>query len=187
MWTNTSREDRYVRDRWLEGGNIYWGTELGDDYVRRFACERGYLIRDLAFMAAASDLLNSWGCEWRWFAMAPLSQTNSANQLGENSHLITQEDHDVRMLYREVLDHVLPSVLETVFAGSWFTGQGIPDAHNHSRRDFHPTPVEHVKYLDAVAPDLVTPAGRSWMEEGEHRVRAGSLEWTQPNRPKVRL
>ena len=187
MWTNTSREDRYVRDRWLEGGNIYWGTELGDDYVRRFACERGYLIRDLALMAAASDLLQHWRCHWRWFSMSPLSQTNSENQLGENTHLLPQQDADVRDLYRTVLDRMLPSVLETVFSGSWFSGQGIPDSYNDSRRDFHPTPVEHVRYLDAVAPDLVAPAARVWMQDCEKLARAGDLAWQQPNRPEIRL
>lgn len=187
MWTNTSREDRYVKDRWLEGGNIYWGTELGDQYVRRFACERGYLIRDLALLAATLDLLQHWHCDWRWFAMSPLHQTNCDNQLGENPYMDTKEDHDVRDFYRSVLDHMLPSVFETVFAGSWFSGNGIPDSHDNSRRDFHPTPMEHVRYLDAVAPDLITAAGRGWMQNCEELARKGQLDWRSPNKPKVRL
>ena len=187
MWTNTSREDRYVQDRWLEGGNVYWGTELGEEYVRRFACERGYLIRDLAFIAATLDLLQNWGCEWQWFAISPLTRTNSANQLGENPHQATQEDADVRDLYQSVLTHIQPSVLDTIFSGSWFSGQGIADSHDGSRRDFHPTPAEHLRYLEAVSPDLITPANRTWMQNCEELAQTGRLLWTQPNRPKVRL
>lgn len=187
MWSNTSREDRYVKDRWLEGGNVYWGTELGEGYLRRFACERGYLIRDMAVIAATKDLLDTWGCDWRWFAMAPLDQTNSDNQLGENPSMPNGDDQDVHALYSEILERIAPSVLETVFGGSWFTGNGIADSHDGCRRDFHPTPAEHVRYLDAVAPDLITPAGRSWMQRCEDLARTGTLDWTQPNRVRIRL
>jgi hypothetical protein len=187
MWTNTSREDRYVGDRWLEGGNIYWGTALGEDYVRRFACERGYLIRDLAIIAACEQLLTHWGCDWRWFAMAPLDRTNSDNHLGENPVRLPQVDQDVRDLYHTVIKQIRPSVLETVFGGSWFTGDGIPDSHDGSRRDFHPTPLEHVQYIDRVAADLSDPDHADWMATWERNLRAGRNNWSQPNRPRARL
>ena len=82
---------------------------------------------------------------------------------------------------------MLPSVLETVFAGSWFTGDGIPDSYDSRRRDFHPTPIEHVRYLDLVAPDLADPDHAAWMAECDDRVRSGSLQWHQPNRSSIRL
>lgn len=187
MWTNTSREDRYVGDRWLEGGNVYWGSELGADYVRRFACERGYLIRDLAIMTACEQLLEQWGCTWRWFCMVPFDRTNSDNELGENPDRPTQTDQDVRDLYRSVIDRMQPSVLDTVFGGSWFTGDGIPDSHDGRRRDFHPTPVEHVRYIDLVAPDLANADHAAWMTQWDQDLRSGRAHWCQPNRPVVRL
>ena len=187
MWTNTSREDRYVIDRWLEGGNIYWGSELGQDYVRRFACERGYLIRDLATMAAVQQLLTQWQCGWRWFSMVPFDRSNSDNELGENPSLSDGCNQDVRDLYRHVLDCMLPSVLDTVFAGSWFTGDGIPDNYDSRRRDFHPTPREHVRYIDLVAPDLADSESAIWMAQCEDLVRRGHLQWSQSNRPPIRL
>ena len=187
MWTNTSREDRYVGDRWLEGGNVYWGTELGQDYVRRFACERGYLIRDLAYIAAVKQLLTQWGCQWRWFTMAPFDRSNSDNALGENPALPDQSTQDVLDLYSSVLEHMQCSVLEKIFHGSWFTGNGIPDSHDNRRRDFHPTPREHVRYIDLVAPDLADPQNAAWMSECEDLVRNGRLQWSSPNRPDKRL
>jgi len=187
MWTNTSREDRYVRDRWLEGGNVYWGTVLGDRYVREFACERGYLIRDLALIAATKELLEKWRCQWRWFCMAPFDQTNSDNGLGESPGRITTQDDDVRDLYHTLFQHIQPSVLTTVFNGSWFSGQGIADANDPTRRDFHPTPVEHVRYIDLVASDLANDQGRLWMQDCENLARGNLLRWNQPNRPQGRL
>lgn len=187
MWTNTSREDRYVKNRWLEGGNVYWGTDLGNDYLRRFACERGYLIRDLAVIAATKDLLEHWGCDWQWFSMIPFGKTNSDNQLGENPALPPQQDQDVRDLYHDVFDKMAPSVLDVVFGGSWFSGSGIKDSYDPSRRDFHPTPLEHVRYIDTVAPHLSVPHARQWMQDCEEKARAGMLRWSQPNRPQSRL
>jgi len=189
MWTNTSREDRYVGDRWLEGGNVYWGQHpLGAEYLRRYVCERGFLIRDLALITAARQLLQSWQCDWRFFSMVPLDRTNLANQLGDNPNRVTPDDQDVRDFYRATLADIGPSVLEVVFQGEWFTGDGIPDGFDPRRRDFHPTPGEHLRYIETVAPDLVIPdADRHWVLQCDALARAGQLAWNQPNRPQGRL
>ena len=119
--------------------------------------------------------------------MVPFDRSNSDNELGENPAMPDQSNQDVCELYQDVLNCMLPSVLDTVFAGSWFTGDGIPDSHDGRRRDFHPTPLEHVRYIDKVAPDLSNPEHAAWMAECEHRARQGQLQWPQPNQPRVRL
>lgn len=190
MWTSTSREDRYVKDRWLEGGNIYWsaGSRLPRDYVRQFACERGYTIRDMAMIAATRQVLESIGCQWRFFSMVPLSRSNSQNSLGE-SPSGSVDLRDVHDLYRNVLDSIAPSVLEIVFNGNWYSGQGIADASDASRRDFHPTPEEHMRYLDQVWPERPLSAhARRWMYTWQENVIAGDTSWaSQHARPKLRL
>jgi hypothetical protein len=189
MWTNTSREDRYVRGRWLEGGNVYWtqGNALGEDYIRQFACERGYLIRDLAVMAAVKHLLESWGCEWKWFSMVPLDVANSDSDLGNNPQDLTSDDRDVRELYRDVLASVERSVYSTVFHNDWRSRPGIADVNDDRRRDFHPTPLEHLEYLDQVLPGVVDQPTRIWMAECDALARTGSLVWDQPNLAPGRL
>lgn len=189
MWTNTSREDRYVGNRWLEGGNVYWsaGSELPAEYVQKFACERGYLIRDLTTITAARQLLDLWGCQYRFFSMVPLTDTNEQSDLGNNPASIAGSDQDVRRLYQATLNMIHPSVYETVFDHKWFSGNGIPDAYDARRRDFHPTPSEHLTYLDQVAPDLtISNNVKQWMHEWEGDVRTGNRIWNEPNRP-VRL
>lgn len=189
MWTNTSREDRYVQDRWLEGGNVYWlaGNPLGESYIRQFACERGYLIRDLAVITATQKLLESWGCSYRFFSMVPLGRSNHDSDLGDNPALNSTSEQDVRELYQDVLDSIGPSVYDVIFKGDWSGRLGIPDHNDTSRRDFHPTPLEHVEYLDAVMPDRIDQDTREWMREADISARLGTLDWREPNRPQVRL
>jgi hypothetical protein len=189
MWTNTSREDRYVGRRWLEGGNVYWsaGSALPKEYVQKFACERGYLIRDLTTMAAVNQLLDHWGCRYQFFSMVPFDTTNEQNKLGNNPNDTVGVDADVRELYRSIMDLIKPSVYETVFKNKWFSGNGIPDSYDGCRRDFHPTPIEHLQYLDTVAPELITQEStREWMRSWEQKIRSNTAQWPEPNRP-VRL
>lgn len=184
MWTNTSREDRYVQDRWIEGGNVYWtaGSELPEEYVRKFACERGYLIRDLATITATRHLLEHWDCDWQFMSMVPLDRTNADNQLGENFE--PGEDLDVRDLYRDTLQMIKPSVFETVFGGEWFSGTGIPDNYDSGRRDFHPTPREHVQYLNIIYPGLLDRDSETWMDQCQAAIESGQFVWREPNRPR---
>jgi hypothetical protein len=187
MWTNTSREDRYVKDRWLEGGNVYWsaGSSLPSEYVRKFACERGYLLRDLTTMAAVKQLLDHWGCNYRFFSMVPFNTTNEQNELGNNPDDTVGNDADIRLLYKSTLDLIEPSVYQTVFDSKWFSGAGIPDAFDSRRRDFHPTPTEHLQYLDVVAPTLLTKQStRQWMQEWQDGILSGTVKWNEPNRPQ---
>jgi len=189
MWTNTSREDRYVGNRWLEGGNVYWsaGSALPKEYVQKFACERGYLIRDLTTMAAVKQLLDHWGCRYQFLSMVPFDTTNEQNKLGNNPNDTVGVDADVRDLYRPILDLIKPSVYETVFENEWFSGNGIPDSYDGRRRDFHPTPTEHLQYLDSVTPGLIAhESTREWMRSWEQKIRAETAQWPEPNRP-VRL
>jgi hypothetical protein len=119
--------------------------------------------------------------------MVPLKHTNDQNNLGNNPAMQSEQVTDVIQLYARVLDRIAPSVYETVFDNCWFNNKGIADAYDNRRRDFHPTPLEHLSYLDHVASDIeILPQTRSWMEQCEHQAQQGSLQWTQAN-PGIRL
>lgn len=186
MWTNTSREDRYVNNRWLEGGNVYWtaGSSLPKEYVKKFACERGYLIRDMANIAAAKQLLDHWGCRYRFLSMVPLFKTNEETGLGFNPDDDRGEDFDVRQLYQDVLATIEPSVLEVVFNGKWNSRLGIVDSYDQRQRDFHPTPLEHLEYMNTIAPGVIGQSTVEWMSVCQQQAENGTLKWTEPNRPQ---
>ncbi|CAB4138099.1 hypothetical protein UFOVP328_292 [uncultured Caudovirales phage] len=186
MWTNTSREDRYLKNRWQEGGNVYWsaGSTLPRDYVKNFTCERGYLIRDLANIAAAKHFLQSVGCRWEFMSMVPLDNTNESNGLGSNPDDSATNDNDVRDLYRDVLNSIHPSVYKTLFNYDWKSRPGIPDNFDPKQRDFHPTPMEHVEYITQIFPGIITESNTvNWMLDCEQQARANTLKWHEPNRP----
>lgn len=188
MWTNTSREDRYVNDRWIEGGNVYWsaGSQLPLEYVKKFSCERGYLIRDLAVISAVKKVLERVGCRYRFFSMVPLQQSNRDNQLGEDPQDGYRLD-DVFDLYQDLFACIAPSVLETTFGGSWFSGTGIPDDFDPRRRDFHPTPLEHLEYLAQIAPDIeITEDTQQWMHQWQDDIISKKQIW-HPKHLPVRL
>jgi hypothetical protein len=138
-------------------------------------------------MAAVKQLLDQWGCQYQFLSMVPFDSTNEQNELGYNPGDAVGVDLDVRHLYQPILNLIKPSVYQIVFDQKWFSGNGIPDAYDGRRRDFHPTPTEHLQYLDHVAPGLITQAStRQWMQDWDFRVRNNTATWTQPNRP-VRL
>lgn len=186
MWSNTSREDRYVDNRWVEGGNIYWttGSQLPAEYVKKFACERGYLIRDMANIAAAKQLLEHWGCKFKFLSMVPLTKTNETIGLGYNPDDRRSSDQDVRDLYQDVLSTIAPSVLELIFNGEWWSRPGGIPLDGETKRDFHPTPLEHVEYLDLVAPGVLSDATREWMTKCYWQAKDRLLNWREPNRPR---
>ena len=175
-----------VGDRWLEGGNVYWtaGSQLPAEYVKKFACERGYLIRDLANIAAAKQLLDHWGCKYRFLSMVPLHNNNEQNDLGYNPEDVKSEDADVRALYQDILDIIEPSVFDVVFNGNWQSRSGISCNFDPRRRDFHPTPMEFVEYLDKIAPGRISATTKNWMLECHRAAENKTLNWKEPHRPE---
>ena len=189
MWTNTSREDRYVHDHWLQGGNVYWsaGSTLPAEYVANFACERGYLIRDLANISAAQQLLDAWGCNYKFMSIVPFAESNEVVGLGNNPRSRLTSVADALDLYRATIDNILPSVYESVFNKDWLSRPGIPDPNlPNNRRNFHPTPDEHILYLNRVLPEYTIDQNTiDWAHNITQRMMNRELvEWTEPNRPR---
>lgn len=184
MWTGTSREDRYVKDKWLGLGNIYWfaGNPVPKDYILRFACERGYIIRDLANITAAKKLLDGIGCEYHFMSMVPLDKTSHDNDLGENENDNYLDDNsDVYELYKDTLASIEPSIYETIYGSDWCRDNGIFDEGN-DRPDLHPTPREHLMYMDYLFPNLISDENSEWALRWEEDARKGE-HWTPKQDP----
>jgi hypothetical protein len=141
-WTDFNRDDRYIGGRWHTLGNIFNCPIYEPKYLRDHHDERGYLIRDLAYIKAVKTLLeNRPGLSWRFLSMVELMARPAPND-NESLH------RDAMRLYSDVLDSILPGYDKTVFLNNW----PKPGA------DPHPSPAEHLAYLDAVLPGWVTKA-----------------------------
>jgi hypothetical protein len=135
-WTSSHREDRYTA-RWQTLGNIFY-TDIYTKEYKQEITNRGCLIRDIAFIKAVKILLeNKPGVDWKFISMHNMRHWDLWKG--------TNADHDVVDLYQDVFDCIGPSFRETLFPEQW------PD-----REDPHPTPAEHLLYLDKVMPGRVT-------------------------------
>jgi hypothetical protein len=143
-WTNVMREDRYT-DQWQTLGNVTTCPIYNLDYVRDAVTERGCLIRDLAMIKAAMTLLKTKrGLIWKYISVCPLGNPHQFDNTASTNQ-------DVLRLYQDVINNMLPSYQETIFKLGW-----------RSSGDPHPTPEEHLAYLDQVLPGWVT----------NHKIRA---------------
>ena len=113
MWTSAAREDRWCHGDWLTPGNIYSQHDYPESWVREFADDRWYLMRDLATISATREILEHWGCRWIFTSMMPLTDISENDDHNTNNH------REVADLYRSVLGSIRPSVLESVFQGDW--------------------------------------------------------------------
>ena len=140
-WTDFNRDDRYVDGRWHTLGNIFNSPIYDPKYLKDHYDERGYLIRDLAYIKAVKTLLeNRPGLTWRFLSMVELMAMPWPDD-DVSLH------RDAMRLYKDVLDSVLLGYDKTVFLETgWPNRDGDP----------HPSPDEHLAYLDTVLPGWVT-------------------------------
>lgn len=148
-WTNVMREDRYTWN-WQTHGNITTCKFYDDAYLRKYVTERGSLVRDVAFIKATQAFLqNIPGLKYEFLSMCPLAYPDQYNPDRINT------DTDIPALYESVLNNIKPSYYETVLAEDRNNGWKLHN-WNTGLKDPHPTPVEHLAYLDWVLPGWVT-------------------------------
>lgn len=138
-WSTFLRDDRYVDKRWHTLGSMFSCAIYNTEYLKTHVDERGYVIRDFAYIKAVKTLLESRpGLTWKFLSLANL-------KAGPRCETEPGEPRDVMSVYADVLDAILPSYQEVLYPTGW------PD-----RVDPHPTPAEHLAYLDTVLPGWVT-------------------------------
>ena len=138
-WSTFMRDDRYVNNRWHTIGGMFTTPIYRPEYLKTHVDERGYVIRDLAFIKGVKSLLeNKHNLTWKFLSLANL-------KLGTRCETEPGEPKDVIAVYADVLDTILPSYQETIFKDGWKQAE-----------DPHPSPEEHLAYLDAVLPAWVT-------------------------------
>ena len=125
-WTTPTREDRYVDGRWHTLGNMFACPIYNKEYLDTHIDERGLLIKTLAYIKAVKTLLENKP-QVTWKFLS-MASIESLN------------------IYQDVVDTVLPSYQNVLFPSGWPDRDGDP----------HPSPAEHLAYLDAVLPGWVT-------------------------------
>ena len=166
-WTNIMRDDRYT-ECWSTLGNIYTQPLYDPAWVRQWITERGCLIRDLAALSAVTHMLKYHGVNWRFLSMVPFDQVDQYTA-GKNPN------RDLLSLYTEYLSEINPSFWEVLH-------DRIPLTF-----DVHPSPADHLQYLDRVLPEFDIPhSTRLQIQQEDAVIRSSG--YTRPNAvpPKVR-
>jgi len=187
MWTNVAREDRYIGDKWINPGNILTQDFYDKNYVEKIFCERGFLIRDIAVITASIDLLKSWNVNFELMSMVQLTNVDQYNISKIN------DIADVLNLYKDTFTQIKPSIFEMTFNNNWYSrschdflsidnikqclqndpkdqffiylNNTMKNMLGPSRPDPHPTPMEHLEYLEKVLPNYnISIETRNWIK-----------------------
>ena len=143
-WTNVLRDDRYIKDRWITLGGIAGTKVYTKDFIMNEVDLRGYYIRDIAMIKAAKEFLKTRpGLKWYFTSMIPMHM--------EDIHTTVTVDRDVVELYKDVIEDFIPSYFETLRLDGWWKVYPI-------EQDNHPSPLEHLEFLDKRFPGWVTNA-----------------------------
>lgn len=205
MWSSTCREDRYLGEDWLLVGNIYNQKFYNKKFVKDYADDRGFLIRDLAFIQSAKYMLDSIGANNVFTSMVPINSSDTGTSVSDA--------YDVLSVYQDTINYIRPSVYEKIFNLDWdsrqfpiinpsfelYASMAGPDWPSYDdfllrkfdnlsefvvkemeniiqisqieRNDSHPTPSEHLEYINLVMPEFnISAETKQWVYEIENCV-----------------
>jgi len=153
MFSNVTREDRYTRNEgWITPGNLFHQDVYDDKFMKRFFCEKGYLMRDLSLIKGIDSILAQTGADYEFMSMINLDSLSS-----DNIKMTGVED--VLVLYKDVIAKIKPSVFEIIFNNDW---NNRPNRPRYTApwctgiyTDNHPTPDEHLEFLQTTFPNIV--------------------------------
>jgi hypothetical protein len=171
QWSTYFREDRYIKNFWTTPGNIFTQRIYDDNFVRQFACIRGYIIRDLALMTSTKIILDSLPCSSLMLSSIPI---NAEIQTIDPEIKID----DVLELYKptiECLQSPMSEVLRPPGNTSIFPWSNLVeyiDDNNGNKliTDYHPTPATYYTYIKKLGFNL-TEKSLNRATESEQMIR----------------
>jgi len=170
-WTNVMREDRRINQDWLNSGNIYTQSYYDKNFVKKYCDQEGFFVRDCAYIKAVRDILNLSGCTWHFLSMVPIEKMFNQWNTEMNSSY-----NEVYKVYQDLFTDIRKSYFEVVFQNNWHSkSRPTTITDGKPQEELHPTPKEHVQYIDAVLPEIIiSKESRSWMAKWNNKI------WNNP-------
>lgn len=182
MWSTFAREDRYIKNRWETPGNIFTQGYYSAEFVKKYSCVKGYLVRDLALISMIKTCLTVYPCD--------AIMLKSVEPEYERNMFLEDDTYDVIELYRDVIyDMGLP--LYHFFKdgnGGWINGHHYhwPGVGNSSPenpfKDYHPNPEMYMKFLlgmDFNLSEFAKNTAIQWNKEMQTiKTRDGLVQWS---------
>lgn len=155
MWSTHCREDRYIEHGWETPGNIWTQGFYDSSFVKKYACVKGYMVRDLALMTMIRNTMQLLPCESVLLkSVEPDYDRNFYD--GDSSF------DEVLDLYKDVTTDMAKPLYEFVKTdtGGWINGHHYHWASVSSSSpenpfsDYHPNPEMYLKYLQGIGFDI---------------------------------
>lgn len=161
MFSTYCREDRWVDHGehpfigWVSCGNIFNNEIYSKDWVKKFADERGYLIRDAALIDMTTNYLETLPC--KSFAMLSVPFVMGSEECDTRSII----PKDITEIYANTLSKFKPSMYEIELKG-WQT--------DYSFSDGHPTTMKYYNYLEKLGFNL-SPNTKKYAEDATKIIK----------------
>jgi hypothetical protein len=151
MWSTHCREDRYIENRWETPGNIFTQGYYPPDFVKKYSCVRGYMIRDLALMTMIKHTLT----------MIPAHAVvlkSVEPDYDRHWYLGTEDLDEVLDMYKDTIYDMPSPLYESMKTdkGGWIMGAYYywPDVQGSNPKekfgDYHPNPDMYMRYLQKI-------------------------------------
>jgi hypothetical protein len=136
MFSSYTREDRWVDHGWLARGSVYVNDVYSSDWVRKFADERGYMIRDASLIDLTTRYIKSLPCDSFTMLSVPF-KTNA-----DSPNCDSAGPDDILEVYSETFNNMRPSLHELEIAGSLQDYRKFVDGH--------PSTIKYYNYLEKI-------------------------------------
>lgn len=159
-WTNVSREDRYKNQNWITPGNIYSQNIYDENYVKEWADPVGYLVRDLASIRLARNLLENKKSSFHMMSMCNLLDIVDQGEITKLHNFVIK--NKLKELYKDDISAVGKDFYTLLWKNDLHKYKFPRDRRDISEffNDGHPTPIEHFEYLDLLFPNTFTDSTR---------------------------
>lgn len=137
-WTNVSREDRYIDNKWQTPGNIYTQDTYNKQFVKYLADETHFVMRDFTMIKLVDALLSH---KTQHHHLQMLDLTNS-----DGSKINYLKD-----TFSSMLNKLQPSFYDVLWNGD--IQNKVKKDHkiiHKSFNDGHPIIAEHFEYLEKI-------------------------------------
>lgn len=150
MWSTHCREDRYRETRWYLPGNIWTQNIISEDFVKEWACPKGYIVRDLALMAFTKTFLSN--------SPADAVLLKSVEPTYDQKLFDGVGYEDVIGLYKDTIADYPEPLYSFVNDGhgGWINGHeyywpGVGSSTDAKKfQDYHPNPLMYMDFLTRI-------------------------------------
>lgn len=169
MWTYLGRENRYVKDKWLVTGSVFRNTVYDNNWIKKYYCDRGNLIKELGAISAAVDVLNQWECDWKFLTANEIIGEpvyNSDSTLNVKEILNNYQDfleavdngftnlktHRENLTILNTYNHIFKITIKPCLLTSLLLKYNTDVPEKLKYHDSHPTPRLYLEYVKTVFP-----------------------------------